>query len=1079
MTEDIECEVEYDDHVIDHFIEEVQEEEVLAEEIDQQEIGGHESGQQEDDDDEDDDEEDRDDEVDDDPDDEQNGEFDDEKGEADGPGEWSAFTGLRSKQFSSEELANFRRPFELGWKREVVLRGTVTTSGKKIGDVYYFSCDKKTKLRSYVEMGLFLKRAPDCQLEPKNFTFARQPIFRPPQEIVRHAMQRGGGPHALQPSHIIDSAPFAPQMPETPEKSEPSSGGQSPVASRSARNSTASESEETARSLAEGRAKRKRVAPTRFEDEDYSESPLKKKSSKGVPNGQPIASTSAKTAFVSTKQTNSGQKPSLQEKRRQLQHQLLQQVHEQSLRKEKEQMQAKEQLRDHVKEQTNGQLIPSNETTEEAPEVKPEAEIDSKNESKTEKPEKMNARKSIAPPPKPRDEDVSSKPEVKEAEISDKSEAEGVSEAAAGAPCSMHCPGRRGMLPNLMCSRCFCLYHLDCVPGGVFLEEPRVFVCPNCLKPEDSRKQEKLQNGFSETPDNTLLSKTSLLVSSTPLLMSTSSGQRPQKTFAPILPKPPNLSQNPIFQQMALKKKPFVANSQNLSQPFKMTNRMPTGQHIRVATGPNGHSMVVKDKSIRPKVKPFSARKSIANGHNSRPSLPSLAVYRPAPIAPIGPMKHTPAELERQLRRFLRPNPRKRRGYREWLERRRPTVDALLAPTAALNRVLSYLSVTDLVQLRAVSRVWRHLVSQPHLWRRLLLKGVSVQDWAWLARNVIETNASQELDFDGIKTGVEVVDFWRNFGQLVDYIRSVRTLRFGTVPTFVLEEVVSAAETENPYNSFSFLERISVKNAFDEESDGKPVSLHFLSSFAALKALTDLSLNSKVGFSCEDRIEDLLKTVFESMHLERLVLTSLKDFQNQQFVFLQSLRNLRHLEIGSCVHWFDDMIDESLSGAFVHLGALEGLQTLRLVDIHIDDQSESLPQTLQLLRHLSALTFDNLRIDPSGSAVVDSLVVVLRGLPLNTFAISTSDALTNARALDLLKKLDSCAHLHWKVAVAVEDSGECFVPFATEETGEEADAEDASEKEKVEKSVKYRDLTFLNEILQSELQKASLEIIPQ
>ena len=69
--------------------------------------------------------------------------------------QWSAFTGLRVKQFTTEELEMFRRPFEFGWRREVVLRGTVTSSGKKIGDVYYFSPDKKTKLRSYVEMGLY------------------------------------------------------------------------------------------------------------------------------------------------------------------------------------------------------------------------------------------------------------------------------------------------------------------------------------------------------------------------------------------------------------------------------------------------------------------------------------------------------------------------------------------------------------------------------------------------------------------------------------------------------------------------------------------------------------------------------------------------------------------------------------------------------------------------------------------------------------------------------------------------------------------------------------------------------------
>ena len=88
-----------------------------------------------------------------------------------------------------------------------------------------------------------------------------------------------------------------------------------------------------------------------------------------------------------------------------------------------------------------------------------------------------SARKSISVP---KEEPL----EPKSDHVAEEVKENGLKESpVAGAPCSMHCPGRRGMLPNLMCSRCFCLYHLDCVPGGVFLEEPRVFVCPvfKCL----------------------------------------------------------------------------------------------------------------------------------------------------------------------------------------------------------------------------------------------------------------------------------------------------------------------------------------------------------------------------------------------------------------------------------------------------------------------------------------------------------------------------------------------------------------------------------------------------------------------
>lgn len=66
-------------------------------------------------------------------------------------------TGLKVKQFTSSELEAFKKPFDMGWRRELVLRGTVTSTGKKIGDVYYFSPDKNVKLRSYVEMGSYCK----------------------------------------------------------------------------------------------------------------------------------------------------------------------------------------------------------------------------------------------------------------------------------------------------------------------------------------------------------------------------------------------------------------------------------------------------------------------------------------------------------------------------------------------------------------------------------------------------------------------------------------------------------------------------------------------------------------------------------------------------------------------------------------------------------------------------------------------------------------------------------------------------------------------------------------------------------
>ena len=88
----------------------------------------------------------------------------------------------------------------------------------------------------------------------------------------------------------------------------------------------------------------------------------------------------------------------------------------------------------------------------------------------------------------------------------------------------------------------------------------------------------------------------------------------------------------------------------------------------------------------------------------------------------------------------------------------------------------------------------------------------------------------------------------------------------------------------------------------------------------------------------------------------------------------------------------------------------------------------------------------------------------MAGMALKTFSVSTADPLTNRLTVEILKKLDNCQKLLWKVESMVEDSGECFVQF---------------EREEGEEDLKLMDLTFLNEVIQSELSHAFIEIIPQ
>lgn len=104
-----------------------------------------------------------------------------------------------------------------------------------------------------------------------------------------------------------------------------------------------------------------------------------------------------------------------------------------------------------------------------------------------------------------------------------------------------------------------------------------------------------------------------------------------------------------------------------------MNVKLPAGTHLyRVATGPHGHSMVVKNKSIKPK--PIKRK-------------PSFPVYQPAPIAPIAPITITPAIVKHHIQQMLRSS-RPSKGYRQWMQKKKRDFNLLLQPYSSLNQVL-------------------------------------------------------------------------------------------------------------------------------------------------------------------------------------------------------------------------------------------------------------------------------------------------------------------------------------------------------------------------------------------------------
>ncbi|XP_046982335.1 uncharacterized protein LOC124551348 isoform X1 [Schistocerca americana] len=87
----------------------------------------------------------------------------------------------------SIDLSNpaFRKPLDMGWKREIVFRSAGGSSTKGLADVYYFTPSGK-KVRSTREM---MENLEGTDLTLDNFTFTKEPlgINDPDKEVIRDA----------------------------------------------------------------------------------------------------------------------------------------------------------------------------------------------------------------------------------------------------------------------------------------------------------------------------------------------------------------------------------------------------------------------------------------------------------------------------------------------------------------------------------------------------------------------------------------------------------------------------------------------------------------------------------------------------------------------------------------------------------------------------------------------------------------------------------------------------------------------------------------------------------------------------
>ena len=334
-------------------------------------------------------------------------------------------------------------------------------------------------------------------------------------------------------------------------------------------------------------------------------------------------------------------------------------------------------------------------------------------------------------------------------------------------------------------------------------------------------------------------------------------------------------------------------------------------------------------------------------------------------------------------------------------------------------QTFDYLDTRDIISLRQTNRFWHQLTTMTPIWTRLRFRGLPIVDWPALSSKVIgsSNHLLTVLDFEGVKIPSTVntdqssddssstrssskteklITFWRNFSTLHEHMSNLKMLKFGTVPLFVLQEMVQlpvVATEEDEVVPLGKLKVLSVVNLIDEKRSEEPVHLKdvvpVLERFSHVEAV---SLNSNNGFVVleddgevdggeeqtdsqskrrEKVVQSLAAAFSKYTNLKSLSLTSIKDLTSAEFSQVlagigQQHSQLKTLELGSCASWNTTGGSEDSTGPLDKVAKCTEVTTFKMVDVMVDSKARPLALLFENLILVERLSFENLKVDDSG-----------------------------------------------------------------------------------------------------------------
>ncbi|KAG1679916.1 hypothetical protein GQR58_012732 [Nymphon striatum] len=213
--------------------------------------------------------------------------------------------------------------------------------------------------------------------------------------------------------------------------------------------------------------------------------------------------------------------------------------------------------------------------------------------------------------------------------------------------------------------------------------------------------------------------------------------------------------------------------------------------------------------------------------------------------------------------------------------------------------IFQYLSVRDLLSCGQVCKTWKDLANQPALWDHVNMNKVIIKDWQRCAQ-FLSKRGTTNLNLVGIASSDDHT-MWRDFLYTLRYFGSLKVLIFNKVTASVLLAVS---------DQLSNLEVLCATDIFDSTITQFGGNCYLdVSKLQQLQNLLQVQLHSSSEITVPSCSFTSLKYL---RNLTVLSLTSFKGLTSESIFFLKLLPYLQELEIGKC-SLFDSQAYETIS----------------------------------------------------------------------------------------------------------------------------------------------------------------------